>query len=155
ENQGLNRWGLSFVAGKPYEGYLWARAEKPVELVVALESRDGRKPYAQAALPVAGKDWRRYGFTLTPPGADPGGRFAVKLKKAGSVVLGHAFLQPGRWGRFKGLPLRRDVVEALIDQGLTVLRYGGSMVNCPEYRWKKMIGPRDTRPPYKGTWYPY
>jgi hypothetical protein len=155
ENQGLNRWGLSFVAGKPYEGYLWARAEKPAELVVALESRDGRKPYAQAALPVADKDWRRYGFALTPRGADPGGRFAVKLKKAGSVVLGHAFLQPGRWGRFKGLPLRRDVVEALIDQGLTVLRYGGSMVNCPEYRWKKMIGPRDTRPPYKGTWYPY
>jgi alpha-L-arabinofuranosidase len=29
------------------------------------------------------------------------------------------------------------------------------MVNAPEYRWKKMIGPRDKRPPYKGTWYPY
>jgi hypothetical protein len=29
------------------------------------------------------------------------------------------------------------------------------MVNAPEYRWKKMIGPRDRRPPYKGTWYPY
>ena len=40
-------------------------------------------------------------------------------------------------------------------QGLTVLRYGGSMVNCPEYRWKQMIGPRDRRQPYKGTWYPH
>src|SRR5207237_2114276 len=36
-----------------------------------------------------------------------------------------------------------------------VLRYGGSMVNCAEYRWKKMIGPRDRRPAYKGTWYPH
>jgi hypothetical protein len=36
-----------------------------------------------------------------------------------------------------------------------VLRYGGSMVNAPEYRWKKMIGPRDRRPPYRGLWYPY
>src|SRR5262249_37250449 len=25
---------------------------------------------------------------------------------------------------------------------------------APEYRWKKMIGPRDRRPPYRGTWYP-
>ena len=29
------------------------------------------------------------------------------------------------------------------------------MVNDPEYRWKKMIGPRDRRPPYRGTWYRY
>jgi alpha-L-arabinofuranosidase len=64
-------------------------------------------------------------------------------------------LQPGAWGRFKGLPVRRDVAEALVAQGLTVLRYGGSMVNAPEYRWEKMIGPRDRRPPYRGTWYPY
>ncbi len=35
------------------------------------------------------------------------------------------------------------MAEALISQGITVLRYGGSMVNNPEYRWKKMTGPRD------------
>jgi alpha-L-arabinofuranosidase len=29
------------------------------------------------------------------------------------------------------------------------------MVNHPEYRWKKMIGPRDRRPPTAGTWYRY
>jgi alpha-L-arabinofuranosidase len=28
------------------------------------------------------------------------------------------------------------------------------MINHPEYRWKQMIGPRDRRSPYKGTWYP-
>ena len=70
-------------------------------------------------------------------------------------MLGHAFLQPGEWGRFKGLPVRRDVAEGLINQGITVLRYGGSMVNTGEYRWKKMIGPRDRRPPYAGHWYRY
>jgi hypothetical protein len=75
------------------------------------------------------------------------------LKQSGSVVLGHAFLQPGEWGRYKGLPVRRDVAEGLINQGITVLRYGGSMVNTGEYRWKKMIGPRDRRPPYEGFWY--
>jgi hypothetical protein len=153
ENQGLNRWGLAF-SSKPYEGYVWARADRPSDLFVALESRDGRKVLAQARLAVRSKSWRRLDFALKPEGGESAGRFAVKLKSPGSVVLGHAFVQPGKWGRFKGLPVRRDVVEAMIDQGLTVLRYGGSMVNAPEYRWKKMIGPRDRRPPYKGTWYP-
>ncbi len=41
----------------------------------------------------------------------------------------------------------------MITQGVTVLRYGGSMVNNDGYRWKHMIGPRDRRPPYAGTWY--
>ena len=155
ENQGLNRWGLALAVGRPYEGYLWVRAEKPIDVYAAFESRDGSRRYAESRLPVATGDWQKLPLALTPDMADPHGRFAVTLKSPGTVVIGHAFLQPGAWGRFHDLPLRRDVVEALIDQGVTVLRYGGSMVNAPEYRWKKMIGPRDRRPPYKGTWYPY
>ena len=65
------------------------------------------------------------------------------------------FSSPAPVGRFKDLPDRKDVAEGLIGQGITVLRYGGSMVNSGEYRWKHMIGPRDRRPPYHGTWYPY
>jgi alpha-L-arabinofuranosidase len=52
-----------------------------------------------------------------------------------------------------------------VDEGLTVLRYGGYMINtdweheqrCPGsgYRWKKTLGPRPDRPPYLGTFYPY
>ena len=94
-------------------------------------------------------------FSLTPTAADTAGRIALKLKQPGSVTLGHVFVQPGEWGRFKHLPVRRDVAEGLIDQGITVLRYGGSMVNSGGYKWKNMIGPRDRRPPYSGTWYKY
>ena len=155
ENQGLNRQGMAFVAGKPYDGHVWVRSDKPTEVCVALESGDGLRQHAKSRLPVSGDEWHRIDFTLTPDATDAAGRLAICLTSPGSVVIGHAFLQPGEWGRFKGLPLRRDVVEGLIDQGITVLRYGGSMVNAPEYRWKKMIGPRDRRPPYKGTWYPY
>jgi hypothetical protein len=104
---------------------------------------------------VAGNEWKRYDVALTPDVDEANGRFALRLTSPGSFVIGHAFMQPGEWGRFRGLPVRRDVVEGLIDQGVTVLRYGGSMVNAKEYRWKKMIGPRDRRPPYRGTWYRY
>ncbi len=154
-NEGLNRWGMNFVAGKPYEGYVWARAEKPTTVVASLESHDGLHSYAETKLNVTSKEWQRLNFILTPNATDTKGRFALKLRETGSIVFGHVFLQPGEWGRFKGLPVRRDVAEGLIDQGITVLRYGGSMVNNGEYRWKKMIGPRDRRPPYAGLWYRY
>jgi hypothetical protein len=155
ENQGLNRWGMYFEKDKPYEGILWARAEKPAEVSVSIQSNDGTQIAAAKTLTVKESDWQRLTFTLTPNVAVAKGRFAAMLNKPGSVVLGYALLQPGDWGRYKGLPDRRDVGEGLVDQGITVLRYGGSMINHPEYRWKKMIGPRDRRPPHANTWYPY
>ena len=153
ENEGLNRWGMALIGNRPYEGHVWVRAGQPTELWVALESRDGATVYAEQRLEASGNQWQRLDFSLKPSGSDQAGRFAIKLKQAGSVEVGHAFLEPGEWGRFKGLPVRKDVVTGLIDQGITMLRYGGSMVNHGEYRWKKMTGPRDRRPPYQGTWY--
>jgi hypothetical protein len=155
ENKGLKRWGMFFQEGKPYEGRLWCKAEKTTSLVVALESCDGSRNYASAELLVAPGEWQCLKFKLTPSQTDKSGRLAMKLKEPGSVVLGYALLQPGPWGQFKGLPVRKDVGDGLVAQGLTVLRQGGCMINAAEYRWKKMIGPRDGRPPYAGFWYPH
>ena len=155
ENQGLNRWGLALVEGKPFEGCLWARAAQPAELFLALESRDGSRVYAEQSVRVTSNTWQRLAFTLAPSATDTAGRFALKLKAPGAVTAGYVLLQPGEWGRFKGLPVRKDVGEGLVDQGVTVLRQGGCMANAPEYRWKNMTGPRDRRPPYKGWWQPY
>jgi alpha-L-arabinofuranosidase len=153
ENQGLNRWGMNFVKGKPYEGHVWLRAEKPAEVFLGLEDAAGTKLYAERRVEVKSAEWERISFRLTPKAADRAGRFAIRLKQPGSVCVGYVLLQPGPWGRFKGLPVRKDVAAALQAQGVTVLRYGGSMINHSEYRWKKMIGPADRRPPYHGTWY--
>ena len=155
ENRGLNRWGMNFVAGKPYEAIVWAKAERSAKIAMTFEGRSERRILAEAQTTVTEGDWQRLELTLTPTEADSRGNLVVSLKQPGSIVLGYVSVQPGAWGRFKGLPVRRDVSEVLIAQGLTALRYGGSMVNCPEYRWKQMIGPRERRQPYKGTWYPY
>jgi alpha-L-arabinofuranosidase len=152
-NRGLNHWGMAFTANKPYEGYVWMRAAAPTQVSVSLENRAGDRSLATKTIAVEGDQWKRYDFQLTPEVACADGRFEITLSAAGSMDIGRAFLQPGEWGRFKGLPVRRDVVEGLIDQGVSVLRYGGSMVNAQGYRWKNMIGPRDRRPIYKGTWY--
>lgn len=155
ENRGLNRWGMAFAAGKPYEGSVWLRSEYGAEVFVSLEDAAGKRTYARQRLTVPAGGWTKFALALTPDATDLAGRLAVKLARPGSVVVGHAFLQPGGWGRYKGLPVRKDVADALIDQGVTVLRYGGSMVNAPGYKWKNMIGPRDRRPPYPGFWYPH
>lgn len=154
-NQGLNRWGMAFTAGRPYEGCIVVRADAPAKVSVALENATGTRVYAEQMLSVTSHDWQHLDFTLTPSAGDRHGRLAITLRQPGSVVLGYVFLQPGAWGRFQGLPVRKDIVEGLRDQGITVLRYGGSMVNAAGYRWKKMTGPCDRRPPYAGTWYRY
>jgi hypothetical protein len=155
ENQGLNRWGMHFEAGKPYEAVVWARSERGAELWLSLESADGSRVHAEQRLEVPAGGWQRLACELTPRHSESKGRLAVSLRRPGSVVLGYALLQPGEWGRFKGLPVRRDVAEGLIAQGITVLRCGGCMVNDDDYRWKRMIGPREQRQPYHGFWYPY
>lgn len=155
ENQGLNRQGMNFLKGKGYEGYLYVHATNRVEVFVALESRDGESIYAEKRLSATGSGWQRLDFTLKPNAAESTGRFVIKLKQPGSILVGYAFLQPGAWGRFQGLPVRRDVAAGLLAQGVTVMRYGGCMANAEQYRWKKMIGPREQRPPYVGWWYPH
>lgn len=148
DNAGLKRWGIHLVAGKPYEGFLRVKAAQPTELWVSLRKADGSVVAEQKL--AAGGDYQRLAFTLTPSAGDEKGRFAVTLRKPGSITVGYAFLQPGAWGRFKGLPVRKDLAEALLAQGIRVLRFNGGMIEVAGYRWRNMRGPRDQRPPYDG-----
>lgn len=154
-NKGLNGWGLYFQEGRPYEGLVYARTEKACKVWAVLENEDGSTVLAEQKLSVEAGDWQRIEFNLTPKKTVGKGRFTLRLKEPGEATFGYVMLQPGAWGRFKNLPVRRDVAEGLQKQGVTMLRYGGSMVNNPNYRWKKMIGPRAQRPPYDGHWYDY
>lgn len=154
-NAGLNGRGMDWIGGKNYEGRVVVWSERPVRLTAALESADGSRVDAEQELALRGDGWQTVNFELTPSATTTDGRLAFKLRRPGKVVFGYAELQPGAWGRFHGLPVRRDVAELLLKQGVTVLRYGGSMINSREYRWKKMIGPREGRPAYSCIWYSY
>ena len=160
ENAGLNRWGLNLVAGQPYEGVLRIKSAGASQVWVSLLDATGTRKLAERAYPLtSGSDYQRIDFALTPKSSDEKGHFSVSLKAPGSVTVGYAFLQPGEWGRFAGLPIRRDLAQSLIDQGVKVIRYDGSMVSGAVdghlYKWKEMIGPRDLRKPYTGSFNPY
>jgi hypothetical protein len=152
-NSGLNRWGIATQKGQRFDGRVYLRQEQlsgPV--TVALESADGSRTYASQQINKIGKEWGRYNFSLVANTTDPKARFSLSKATAGKLWIDQAVLMSGE---FKGLPLRADIAVKMQEEGLNFLRYGGTMVNAPEYHWKNMIGDPDKRPPYKGHWYPY
>lgn len=151
ENRGLEGIGLSLQAGKPYEGFVRVKSAARAEVFVSLRGADGREILAEQRLECAGGGgYEKLPFSLTPRSGSERGGFAITLRRPGTVTLGYAFLQPGEWGRFRGLPVRRDLAEALAGQGTRLLRLNGGMIEVPGYRWKNLRGPRDLRAPYNG-----
>jgi len=156
-NGGLNRWGIAVQSGKTYQGRIYLRSQNFAgkKVYVALQSADGQSIYAVQELKNTGTDWAKFPFALTSNTTDNNARFAVWIENKGTVWLDQAVLESPVADRFHNLPFRADIGNAMVAQGLTFLRYGGSMVNAAEYRFKKMIGDPDLRPPYRGFWYPY
>jgi alpha-L-arabinofuranosidase len=154
-NEGLNHWGISVKKGQVFDGHIYLRAEDlkgPV--TIGLQNADGSVNYATKSVPVVSGAWGRYSFTLRTNVNDPNARFAVWFNSPGTLWADQAVLMGTGSERFAGLPIRADIAKAIVDEGVKFMRYGGTMVNVPNYRWKNMIGDRDKRPPYVGNWYP-
>ena len=155
-NASLNRWGIAVRKGQKFEGrFYMKRLSGKSKAYVALESADGTKEYARCRIDGLSKNWKRHAFTLTSDTDDKNARMAIYIDAPGAVKVDQVTLMTTGKDRFKGLPYRADISQAMVDQGLTFLRYGGTMINASEYRFKKMIGDVDKRPPYKGHWYRY
>ena len=152
-NMSLNRWGIAFDKGQIFRGLLYLKGKTQGPVTVALQSEDGTVEYARQEIPAVTGAWAKYEFALIPNATDGKARFAIYLTEPGEISIDQVMLFGDR--HFRGLPYRDDIGTAMVDEGLTFLRYGGFMVNSPEYRFKKMIGPRDKRPPYKGSFYTY
>ena len=101
------------------------------------------------------QNWEKHTFNLTSHVTDKNARFAVWIDAPGTLWLDQAVLMGTGHALYHGLPIRADIAQGLVKGGITFLRYAGTMVNVPGYRWKDMIGDPDRRPPYAGNWYPY
>jgi alpha-L-arabinofuranosidase len=155
-NRGLNRWGIAVKKGCQYKGSCYLHVGSgSLPVVVALESADGSQVYAQQTIEVESKNWKKFPFTLTVAGSDPGARFVLYIRQPGKLFVDQVSLFPTDGQLYKGLPMRADIGNALVAEGLTFMRYAGTMVNAPGYRVKKMLGDRAQRPPYTGHWNEY
>ena len=155
-NASLNRWGIAVRKGQKFEGRFYLKnISYNGKVIVTLESADGKNEYARCEIGALSKEWKRHRFTLKSNADDKNARMAIYIDAPGAVKVDQVTLMTTGADRFKGLPYRNDISQAMVDQGLTFLRYGGTMINVNGYRFKKMIGDVDKRPPYRGHWYRY
>ncbi|KAA6338026.1 Extracellular exo-alpha-L-arabinofuranosidase [termite gut metagenome] len=159
-NHGLYRMGIHFESGKSYEGVLRIKADTPTTVYVSLRDEQGKVLAEKPYLIKGDGTYEKLTFEFTSNGDALEGSFGISLKTPGQIELGYAFLQPGEWGRVMGYPLRKTFIDALKKQGITAIRYNGSMVDVGvdtyNYRWKKMIGPIDERRiTYRSGFSPY
>lgn len=155
-NLSLNRWGIAVNKNQVFEGRLYLRSKEftgPV--TVALQNADGTVTYASQTINNIKENWDKYPFTLTTNSSDAKARFVILIDTPGKIWVDQVVLMQTGEKQFMSLPLRADISNAMVNQGLNFLRYGGTMVNAPEYRFKKMIGDPDKRPPYTGHWNRY
>lgn len=155
-NRSLNRWGIAVEKGERFNGACYLRNENgSMTVTVALESADGKTTYASQTITSANNTWEKHSFALTSNTTDTNARFALYIQQKGKLYVDQVSLFSTGAKQFHGLPLRRDIGDALVNEGLTFMRYAGSMVNADGYRFKKMIGERNQRPPYTGHWNEY
>ncbi len=132
--------GLAVTEGERYTASLFARGH--VSLTLSLEDTGG-KVLASAPVPVNAADWTKYTVTLTPNATQDGNlRFVVRIG-TGSVELDMISLMPE--DTFQGLPIRKDIGEALQALNPSFLRFpGGCAIEGKSeesmYNWKDSIG---------------
>ena len=147
-NMGLNHWGISIEQSKPLHLSLYLKGDAG-KVQVALQSANGGKEYARTEIGGITEEWKRFDVKLTPNADDPAGRFALELAEEGCVWVDQVLLCTDSY------PFRSDITEAFRQEHLTLLRYGGTMVNAREYLTQNMIGSPLERQPYHGHWYRY
>jgi alpha-L-arabinofuranosidase len=141
---GIRQHDLSLIAGKSYEGYVWAKPlNGRAEIEVALVWGEGSADREVARLKFSGGKYTKKAFSLSAKASAEKGRVEIVVL-SGDVLLGPPSLMPA--DNLNGL--RPDTLALLKQLNGTVYRWpGGNFVSG--YDWRDGIGDRDRRPPRK------
>ncbi|MGA2500700.1 MAG: hypothetical protein ABSH20_23425, partial [Tepidisphaeraceae bacterium] len=150
-NTGLHNVGICVRQGWQYQGRLYLRGRYDGQVTLALQSRDGSKNYATQKLGGIGDDWKRFDIAMTAAATDPAARFALWIDKPGKLYVDQVVLMPGSEGLYKGQPVRKDLAEKMV-AGIGHIRFGGDMINCENFNWRRMTRPQDQRRQYLDGW---
>lgn len=144
ETAGLGQHGIAISQGQPYLFGMVVKTQNPVEFAVSLTDRAGKEVYCRTTFTGEGADWTRFEVELTPQAADPDADLRICWEEAGHVCVGAISLLPK--DHFHGM--RRDVVEAMKELGIKVLRWpGGNFAG--EFNWMDGLLPVDMRAPFQ------
>ena len=144
ETAGMGQHGIAISQGQPYLFGMVVKTQNPVEFAVSLSDRAGKEVYCRTTFTGEGADWTRFEVELTPQAADPDADLRICWEEAGQVCVGAISLLPK--DHFHGM--RRDVVEAMKELGIKVLRWpGGNFAG--EFNWMDGLLPVDMRAPFQ------
>ena len=144
ETAGMGQHGIAISQGQPYLFGMVVKTQNPVEFAVSLTDRAGKEVYCRTTFTGEGADWTRFEVELTPQAADPDADLRICWEEAGQVCVGAISLLPK--DHFHGM--RRDVVEAMKELGINVLRWpGGNFAG--EFNWMDGLLPVDMRAPFQ------
>ncbi len=116
--------GFGLVGGRPYNGYLWAKAVgTPVDVVLGFRNEAGEFK-AQAHAAVGAEAMQPIPFSMVARGSCTQTRFVAQLESPGSVELSRVYLEPGDWAWPE--ELRRESLPPMV----VVTRYPLSAPNA-------------------------
>ncbi len=142
---GIRQRDLGLMAGKKYEGHLWAKPlGRAAEIEVALVWGQAAGDRTSTLLAFKSGKYTKQQFSFTAlAGGETNGIFEIRVL-SGDVLLGPPSLMPA--DNVRGM--RADTLALLKQLNGTVYRWpGGNFASG--YDWRDGIGDRDRRPPRK------
>jgi len=149
----LTQSGLGVKSGMTYRCSGWFRSDQSnlkASIILKALSPDGDwMLLGRKTLSGFSPEWQRYSVEITSTVQTDRAVFELRLEGAGH--LGVTKLSCMATDHLQGW--RRDVIEAIKELHPSLLRWGGSVCDPGEYRWKNGIGDRDLRAPFRNkTW---
>jgi alpha-N-arabinofuranosidase len=144
----LTQSGLAVKRGMTYACSGWLRAEplrlKATLLLKTLLPTGDWMTLARAKLPPMSSQWTRYAVELKSAGETDRAVFELRVEGEGNVWADKLSVMPT--DNLSGW--RHDAVAAIRELQPKLIRWGGSVCDPGEYRWKNGIGARDARVPF-------
>jgi alpha-N-arabinofuranosidase len=145
----LTQSGLAVNSGMTYDFSGYFRTDNPrVKLQIILRAplpSGGWTTLASAKLSSPTTRWEKCRATLKSKGTTDRAVFELRVEGDGNLWADKLSLMPENnkngW--------RADVVQAIRDVKPALIRWGGSVCDPGQYRWKEGIGNRDFRTPFR------
>jgi len=144
----LTQSGMALKRGMTYACSGWIRTDSSrmrASLLFKALLPDGHwMTLASAKLPTLSSQWMKFVLELKSAGETDRAVYELRVEGSGHVWVDKLSAMPAH--NLKGW--RQDGVAAIKELQSTIIRWGGSVCDPGEYRWKNGIGERDARTPF-------
>lgn len=160
-NRGYNQ-GLYLQSGEKYRLSFFAKPDlKEQQLILQLQNAAG-EVFTESVIPITEKSWRKYEVVVTMERTVTDGRLAIVFPPKTDLAIDMVSVFPVNTFKNRENGCRKDLAEKLAAMKPKFMRFpGGCLVhdgssNAEDhdsmYRWKKTLGPVETRPTRRNNW---